>query len=212
MISALGVACFLLVWRWMPASGVARLAAHTGVHRRAPLDQRILDWRDVRRRRTRGQPATARFLQMLVSELAAGIVTKQAFAHVLGSGCDSPDALAATPPTADTHLWDDVAHVWRASEVAGFSMAVALQRIHAQALVDQEVAREVQANAAAPRFAVLTLVMLPVLAWIAAGATGAQPVEFLTRTPAGWLCLLVGALLYGGAILWMRALTRRALA
>jgi len=212
MISALGVACFLLVWQWMPVSGAARLAAYTGVHQRVPLERRLLERRNARRRRTRGQPATARLLQMLVSELAAGIVTRQAFEQVLGVDCDSPDALAATPPTADLHLWQDVAHVWRASEIAGFSMAVALQRIHAQALIDQEVAREVQANAAAPRFAVLTLVMLPVLAWVAAGATGAQPVEFLTRTPVGWLCLLVGGLLYGGAILWMRTLTRGALA
>lgn len=211
MISALGVACFLLVSSWMPVSGVARLSAHTGVRQSVPLDRRLLDWRDERRSRTRGQPATARFLQMLIGELAAGIITRQAFEHVLGAHFDSPDALAEVPPTADRQVWSDVAHVWRASETAGFSMAVALQRIHAQALVDQEVAREVQANAAAPRFAVLTLVLLPVLAWLAAGATGAQPVAFLTRTPAGWLCVVVGGLFYGSAVLWMRALTRRAL-
>ena len=212
MISALGVACFLLVRAWMPVSGAARLSALTGVGLARPLDHRLLAWRDARRSRSRGQPATARWLQMLIGELAAGIVTKQAFEHVLGPQYAAPEALDEMPPTADRQVWADVAHVWRASEAAGFSMAVALQRIHAQALVDQEVAREVQANAAAPRFAVLTLLLLPVLAWMAAGATGAQPVAFLTRTPAGWLCLIVGALLYGGATVWMRALTRRALA
>lgn len=211
MISAIGLVCFLLVRAWLPASPSARLAAHTGVGGVRPLDRRLRDWRDERRSRSRGQPATARALQMLIGELAAGIVTRQAFEHVLGVEYGQPDHLIAAPPTADRALWQDVAHVWRSSEVAGFSMTVALQRIHAQALVDQEVAREVQANAAAPRFAVLTLVLLPVLAWIAAGATGAQPVTFLTRTPAGWICLVVGGALYGGAMLWMRALTRRAL-
>lgn len=212
MISALGLACFLLVRAWLPPSPYVRLAAHTGVGVARPLDRRLLEWRDERRSRTRGQPATARALQMLIGELAAGIVTRHAFEQVLGVEYGQPQRLIEAPPTADRAVWQDVAHVWRASEVAGFSMTVALQRIHAQTLVDQEVAREVQGNAAAPRFAILTLLLLPALAWIAAGATGAQPVAFLTRTPAGWICIVVGGALYGGAVLWMRALTRRALA
>ena len=67
-------------------------------------------------------------------------------------------------------------------------------------------------DVAAPRFAVLTLVLMPVLVWMTAGATGAQPIEFLTRTPIGWACIAVGFVLFALAIIWMQSLTRRALA
>lgn len=212
MISALGVLCVFLVHRWMPATAHGRLARITGRGVALPLDARFVEWRAIRRLRGRGQPATTRLLQSLIGEIAAGIVTPQAFAHVLGPECLSPEHLTSSPPTADTHIWCDVAKVWTASDRAGLSMVVALQRIHAYALVDQEMAREVQANTAAPRFAVLTLVMLPVLVWTTASMTGAHPIEFLVSTPAGWTCLTVGSALFGGAVLWMRALTRQALA
>jgi tight adherence protein B len=212
MISALGVICVFLVHRWMPVTAHGRLARITGRCLDLPLDERFFQWRVSRGLRHRGQPATTRLLQSLIGEIAAGIVTPQAFAHVLGPACSSPEQLMSSPPTADVHIWRDVAQVWAASDRAGLSMVVALQRIHAYALVDQEMAREVRANTAAPRFAVLTLVMLPALVWMSAGATGAQPIGFLVSTPAGWVCLVVGLMLFGGALLWMRALTRQALA
>lgn len=211
MTSVMAVLCILLVHRWMPVTAHARLERITQRGAVLALDARFTRWRAQRRRLSQGQPETTRLLQMLIGELAAGIVTPQAFAHVIGSGCASPERLVESPPTADQHIWRDVAHVWAASDRAGLSMALALQRIHAYALVDQEVAREVQANVAAPRFAVLTLVMMPVLAWMSAGATGAKPIEFLTSTVAGWVCAFVGLLLFALALLWMRVLTRSAL-
>jgi len=212
MISVLAVLCVFLVHQWMPVTAHQRLERITGRGAARALDTQLMGWRARRRLLSRGQPETTRMLQMLIGELTAGIVTAQAFTHVLGPTCSSPEGLSESPPTADTHIWHDVAHVWAASDRAGLSMALALQRIHAYALIDQEVAREVQANVAAPRFAVLTLVLLPVLAWMTAGATGAQPIEFLTSTPVGWVCMLVGLMLFAGALLWMRALTRSALA
>lgn len=211
MISMLGVLCVLLVHRWMPATAHARVAQQTGRGVALPLDARLMAWRAERRLRSRGQPETTRLLQMLVGELTAGIVTTQAFAQVLGPAYSSPEQLLDSRPTADAHIWHDVAHVWAASDRAGFSMAVALQRIHAYALTDQEMAREVQANAAAPRFAVLTLAALPALAWTAAGAMGAAPIRFLLTDPIGWACAAIGLLLFALAVLWMRVLTRSAL-
>jgi len=212
VISILGVLCVLLVHHWMPVTAHDRLARITGRGGVLPLDERFVQWRAARRLRGRGQPATTRLLQLLVGEMLAGIVTPQAFVGILGPAYSSPERLITAPPTADTHIWRDVAHVWTASDRAGLSMAVALQRIHAYALVDQEMAREVRANTAAPRFAVMTLVLMPVLAWMTAGATGASPIRFLTSTPAGWVCSAVGLALFGAALLWMRALTRQALA
>ena len=212
MISVLAVACVLLVQQWMPVTAHSRLARITGRCTATPLDDRLLRWRAARRLLSRGQPATTRLLQLLIGELRAGVVTSQAVAQVLGPAYAIPADLVTVPPTSDVHIWHDVAQVWLASDRAGLSMGTALQRIHAYALVDQEVAREVQANAAAPRFAVLTLVMLPMVAWMTAGATGARPIAFLTTTPAGWVCLLLGLGLFALALLWMRALTRQALA
>ena len=212
MISALGVLCFLVVRSWLPQTAHSRLSLATGRAFTLAPDERFVAWRSHRRRQRRGQPDTTRLLQMLVGELAAGVVTPTAFVQVLGPACISPRELEQSPPTFDAHIWSDVAKVWAVSDRAGLSMAVALQRIHAYALVDQEVAREVQANSAAPRFAVMTLVMLPALAWMTAGATGARPIEFLTTTAPGWICLVVGAALFAGAVLWMRMLTRQALA
>jgi Flp pilus assembly protein TadB len=211
MISVVAVLCVLLVRSWMPVTAHARLARITGRGAVLPLDARLSQWNARRRLQSRGQPETTRLLQMLIAELSAGIVTAQAFAHVLGTEFAAPEQLTQSPPTADTHIWRDVAHLWAASDRAGLSMALALQRIHSYALIDQEVAREVQANVAAPRFAVLTLVMMPVLAWMTAGATGARPIEFLTTTPVGWVCVVVGLLLFALALLWMRSLTRSAL-
>lgn len=207
----MAVLCMLLTHAWMPATAHARLQHFTGRGSTLPLDARLFRWRASRRLAARGQPETTRLLQMLIGELTAGIITPQAFAHVLGPAYSSPEELADSPPTADAHIWHDVAHVWAASDRAGLSMALALQRIHGYALTDQEVAREVQANVAAPRFAVLTLVMMPVLAWMTAGATGARPIEFLISTLAGWLCIVVGLILFALALLWMRSLTRSAL-
>lgn len=211
MISLFGVLCIIVVHSWMPATAHARIARALGRGSVRSLDGRVADWRDARSRRLRGQPETTRLLQMLVGELNAGITTPLAFLHVMGQERISPALLIASPPTADVHIWRDVARVWAASDRAGLSMVTALQRIHAYALVDQEVAREVQANVAAPRFAVATLVMLPMLAWLTAGATGAKPIEFLTHTPAGWICSAVGLLLFAGAAWWMQVLTRQAL-
>lgn len=211
MISVLGVVCAWIVHRWLPVTAHARLVAVTGRGAATPLDSRIAAWREQRRKRAHGQPETTRLLQMLVGELAAGIPTRDAFTGVLGADIQEPSALLAAPPTADAHTWRDVAHVWAASERAGLSMAVALQRIHAYALTDQEVAREVQANAAAPRFAIMTLAVLPVVAWVTASGTGAAPLRFLFQTVAGWVCLVVGVLLFTLAAVWMRALTRSAL-
>lgn len=212
MISVLGVLCLVVVHHWMPVTAHVRIAQALNRGAAVPLDERLVAWRASKRQQLRGQIATTRLLQQLVGELTAGIATPQAFAHVFGAWCEGPSALSIRPPTADAHIWIDVARVWAASDRAGLSMVTALQRIHAYALVDQEVAREVQANVAAPRFAIVTLLLLPVLAWMTAGATGASPIEFLTRSPAGWVCGALGLLLFAGAAWWMRALTRQALA
>ena len=176
------------------------------------IDERLVAWWQSRGERSPGQPRTTHLLQAVISELAAGMITGDAFIHVLGPQYATSEALLATPPTIDVRVWHDVAHVWTASDEAGFSLAHALQRIHDYALVDQEVTREVQSTAAAPKFGLLTVMAMPVMSWMLAGSLQADPIAFLVRTPWGWGCCLIGISCYGAAALVMRSMTRRAMA
>ena len=211
MIAGLAVLVALLVHRWLPPTAHPRIAAITGRPLANPPLVRWQQWRGQRAARAPGQPATTRLLQSLVAELSAGMTTAAAFEHVMGRDCADPDALATNPPTADARVWRDVAAVWRASDAVGFSMAGALQRILGHALIEQEVVREVRANIAAPRFALLTLAALPAMAWTTGSVVGGDALAFLLRNPLGWLCLLVGVGLYALAWAWMRVLVREAL-
>ncbi len=210
MISLAAIACALLVHRWLPHSPHARVMRLIGRVDLAP-DERLLAWWAARKRKGRGQALTTRLLQSLIAELQAGLVPERVFVHVLGEDLSTPQVLLERPPTADDHVWRDVAHVWAVSAEVGFSMATALQRVHAYALTDQEVWREVQSNAAAPRFAMITIIAMPAAAWMFSGLSGGSPVHFLFTNPVGWACLLFAVACYTAAFLWMRALTRQAL-
>lgn len=211
MLSLYAVLCAWLVHSWLPPDPRARLAAITG-RRRLAADERVVAWWQGRATRTPGQPRTTVLLEMLISELAAGSIPPHAFAHVLGEAVTSPEALSAAPPTVDVRVWSDVANVWTACDEAGFSLVAALRRIHAYALVDQEVTREVQATAAAPRMALAMVIAMPVAAWAVAGMIGADPLGFLLHNPVGWACCAVAILLDASAVLIMRNLARRAMA
>lgn len=178
---------------WLPQTQHARAAAITGRVEPAP-DERIVQWWQSRRRQLPGQPRTAQLLQLVIAELAAGAVSEQAFADVLH--VSTPQELRERPPTIDTQVWNDVASIWTAAEQAGFSMATSLQRVHANALVDQEIAREVQSNVAAPKFSIMTMAVLPAAVWAMGTGFGASPLHFLLTTPVGWVCLVLGLALF----------------
>lgn len=211
MTSTLAVLwCFVVHWM-LPPSPHRRLLRVAGRHEPA-LDERLLARLADRRSRLPGQPRTTRLLQMLVADLQAGLIPEMAFRHVIAPDCTSPGALQAAPPTADIRVWRDVALVWSAAAQTGFSLATALQRIHAYALVDQEIAGEVRGHAAAPRFAVALLAFMPVVAWAVVGAGGEKPLDWLLSEPAGWACGACGLALFASAALWIRRMTRAALA
>ncbi|MHB0928703.1 MAG: type II secretion system F family protein [Candidatus Nanopelagicales bacterium] len=211
MISLAAVACALLVHHWLPYTAHPRAMRLAGRPDLAP-DDRLLAWWQARKLQTPGQPRTTRLLQTLIAELQAGIIPIRAFTHVLGARYSEPSALIAYAPTADAHIWRDVAQVWSSAEEVGFSMATALQRVHSYALTDQEVFREVAAAAAAPRFAMLTLALMPAAAWMIAASIGGNPFRFLLTSPIGWACTASGITLVASAGWWMRRLARNAFA
>ena len=208
MIALVGTLCVWIVYFWIPPSPHRRALAMLN-KAPMPFDARIQRWWTARRLRHPGQPLTTRLVQTLITELNAGVLPNQAFQRV--AGVASPEALRAHSPTIDTHIWHDVASVWSASNEAGFSMAGAMQRIHSYALTDQEIAREVRANAAAPKWGLVTMAAMPAAAWMMGGAMGGDPVHWLFTTPLGWICLIIGLSLYMLAAWLMQRMTKAAM-
>lgn len=210
MIGALVVLMAWFTAAALPVTGYDRMDAMLGRRQRPTATSWVSARRAARRAHRLGQAETTLLLQRLIAELDAGMTSALAFAQALG-GEWSADRLETSPPTADTHIWRDVASVWRGSDTAGYSLAQAVRRIHGYALTDQEVAREVHANIAAPGLAIKTLAALPVAAWMLGSMSGGDVVGFLLRNPVGWACMVVGSALLAAAWWWMRALTAAAL-
>lgn len=193
MVAVLAVLTAAITAVWLPQTQHQRALVLTGGSELAP-DERVVQWWRQRRQRLPGQPRTAQLLQLVIAELSAGAVPEHAFGEVLR--LTTPQELHERPPTVDVHIWRDVASIWSAAQFAGFSMATSLQRVHANALVDQEIAREVQSNVAAPKFAIMTMAVLPAAVWAMGTGFGASPLHFLLTTPVGWVCLVLGLALF----------------
>lgn len=209
MLSALAVLIAAITYAWLPRTQHARAAALVGRPSLAP-DEQVVAWMQRRRSLLPGQQRTSQLLQLVIAELTAGAMPKQVFLEILGIG--TPEDLQAAPPTVDHRIWHDVAAVWAASERAGFSLAAPMQRIHAQALVNQEIAREVQSNVAAPKFSIATMAVLPAAVWAMGSSFGANPLNFLLTSPVGWVCLVLGVALFTAAGVVVRRMIRSALA
>jgi len=207
--SVLAVAVAALTYAWLPTDQHQRAARLAGVSVLAP-DERVVAWFGKRRQLLPGQPRTTQLLQAVIAELTAGAIPQHAFRDVIG--VDSPTALTTAPPTVDVRVWRDVAAVWSAGDGAGFSLAVPMQRIHAHALVDQEIAREVQSNVAAPKFSIATMAVLPAAVWAMGSGFGANPLHFLLTSPIGWVCLALGTGCFAAAAFVVRRMIRSALA
>ena len=209
MISVLAVVIAVITYRWLPITQHARAAALVG-SRELPPDELVVDWWQRRRRLLPGQVRTTQLLQSVISELQAGAIPESAFTHVLG--LTTPQQVIDAPPTVDAHVWRDVAVIWSTAERAGFSMATSLQRVHGNALVDQEIAREVQSNVAAPKFSIATMAVLPAAVWAMGTGFGANPLHFLVSNPVGWVCLGLGVGLFALAGWVVRRMIANALA
>lgn len=207
-MSVLAVVTAALTVLWLPRTQHARAAAFVG-RPELPPDERALQWLRSRRHQTPGQARTTQLLQLVIAELAAGAVPEQAFGAVLG--VSDPQHLRDRPPTIDARVWRDVASIWTAAQQAGFSMATALQRVHANALVDQEIAREVQSNVAAPKFSIGMMAVLPAAVWAMGTGFGASPLHFLLTNPVGWACLVLGLGLFALAGFTVRRMIAGAL-
>lgn len=95
-----------------------------------------------------------------------------------------------------------LARAWQIAVTTGAPLGPSLETVAAALRADEEVDRLVAGELAAPRLTGLLLALLPVGGAGLGYLIGGDPVGFLTGTPWGWGCLLVGSLLACAGLLW----------
>lgn len=97
----------------------------------------------------------------------------------------------------------DLARAWQLANRTGADMAESLDRVADALFEDDAVGLVVSSEAAGPRASGKIMAVLP-LAGIGLGyVIGGNPVQFLTGTPYGWGCLVLGTGLACAGVLWM---------
>ena len=174
------------------------------------------------RRRAGAVACRARVIEacgVLASDLRAGRVPGDALSSAtticseLGPaasaarlGDDVPAALdlAATKPGASGLR--ALSAGWRVAEQCGAALAAVAERIADALRGEEQVRRQVVAGLAGTRATGRLLAGLPVLGLGLGYAVGAHPLDFLTGTLIGWLCLFAGLILAGAGMAWIEHL------
>lgn len=173
----------------------------------------------VQRRRlaAAGQHAAgiSRACTVLAAEMELGKIPSTALAAAADDCPELASAAAASAIGADVvQVWQaqsagpggaglrTLARAWRVAVNTGAPLGPSLDTVAAALRADEEVDRLVAGELAAPRLTGLLLAVLP-LGGVGLGyLIGGDPVGFLTGTPWGWGCLLIGCLLACAGLLW----------
>ncbi|MFI6287380.1 type II secretion system F family protein [Streptomyces sp. NPDC051018] len=123
-------------------------------------------------------------------------------------GGDVPQALraAAREPGADGLA--GVAACWRVAVDSGAGLAAGLDRLEAALRADRDQRDDLTAQLAGARSTIGLLALLPVVALAMGWAMGADPLRVLLHTPAGLMCLLIGAVLEAAGLCWAARIVR----
>jgi tight adherence protein B len=209
LVLGLGAAAATLLWLppgWLVPATIGLGATGAG----------WLLW--LRRRERRAAEATGRRVldtcEHLAAELAAGQPPGAALsraaddwselgpvAEAFRVGSDVPLALravAAQPGAGDLRL---LAAAWHVAHRTGQGLADAVDRVARELVVARATRRVVQGELASARATARLVAVLPLVALAMGSGVGGDPIGFLLRTPAGWLCLATG-LAFGLAGLW----------
>jgi len=104
----------------------------------------------------------------------------------------------------------ELARAWQVSARTGAPLAPSLERVAEALTEDTTLRRLVAGELSAPRATGKVMAVLPALGVGIGYAIGGDPLDFLLTSPYGWACLVTGAALAAGGVLWIEALARRA--
>ena len=174
----------------------------------------------------------AQVVQRLAVLLGAGVAPMSAWQHA-ASGVDSPvtaaimsaigdrsvvareivelllEARSAAPPD-ERAAWASLAAAWSVATEAGAPLAPTLQRFAAVLRSLAQGRREVEVALAGPTATARIVLGLPAVGLLFGALLGFDAPRILATTPAGWVCLVAGALLLLGGVRWNRRLVRAA--
>jgi tight adherence protein B len=172
----------------------------------------------------RRETAVLGFVEALVAELGAGLavpaavraaaarhprdpVLRAVARHVeLGGDPVTAVATAADRPGA-AGLWA-VAVCLQVSTRSGAGLGEALRPVAGALRDEQDLAREVAGQLAAPRATARLLAALPLVVWLLGAGLGADPVRVLIASPYGWACLVLGGALELAGLKWVDRMAR----
>jgi tight adherence protein B len=142
-------------------------------------------------------------------EGAASISPDLEVAHAAAKlGADVPTALdraAESPGATGLHA---LAAAWRVSEESGAAFAALTERLADSLRADAATHRQTEASLANARSSARILAALPLFGTTLGYSLGADPLTFLTTTPAGYLCLAIGLALTTAGLHWTTHLAK----
>lgn len=191
-----------------------------------PVVRRWLRRRELRRERERRADGVVDLCGAVVGELRAGHEPGQALlvaAHgtgVLGAagagvsaaarfGGDVPRALAQAACEPGLEGLAGVAACWRVAADGGAGLAAGLDRLEGALRAERRRREELRAQLAGAWSTVAVLALLPVLGLGLGAALGADPLKVLLHSPAGLVCLVMGAAFEAAGLLWATRIVRK---
>ncbi|TCO47603.1 tight adherence protein B [Kribbella antiqua] len=126
-------------------------------------------------------------------EGAASICPDFQIAHAAAKlGGDVPRALEAAADSPGADGLRALAAAWQVAEESGAAFASLTERLAISLRADEAIHRQTEASLSGARSTARILAALPVFGIALGYSLGAKPLNFLTATPVGWLCLASG--------------------
>jgi len=184
--------------------------------------------RQLRRARSRERLARRRgeaieLLGLMAAELRAGVLPHRMLAGLAADfammqpaaraaelGGDVALALREASASPGHDLLRDLAGAWQVSDRSGAPLATVIDRLEQSARVDREVAREVESGVAPARATGRLMAVLPVMGLLLGSGMGGDPVEVLTSTWIGVVCLAIGCGLACAGVAWIERIAAAA--